>query len=114
MKSFVIALSLIFIMFIIGSNALSSSNILIKEKMESYQACVRIRNKAPNLNLRCENLIENIPELVKTAKNVDSINNGVKMLSNDEAFTRKVNKSEEIKLRNLIEKLANENKLRKD
>ena len=114
MKSFAIALSLIFIIFIIGGNALSSSNILINEKMESYQACVRIRNKAPNLNLRCEKLIENIPELVKTAKNVDSSNNGVKMLSNDEAFTRKVNKSEEIKLRNLIEKLANENKLRKD
>ena len=115
MKSFVIALSLIFIMFIIGSNALSSSNVLIKEKKESYQACIRLRNKAPNLNLKCENLLDNIPKTVKTNKNVvDSTNSRVKILSNDEAFTRKVNKSEELKLRNLIEKLANENKVRKD
>ena len=114
MKSFVIALSFIFIMFIIGSNALSSSNVLDKEKNESYQACIRIRDKAPNLNLKCENILDSIPKTVKTAKNVDTHNSGVKMLSNDEAFTRKVNKSEEIKLRNLIEKLVNENKLRKD
>ena len=114
MKFPIIPLSLIFLIFEIVNNSFSSSNVLSKEKKESYQACIRIRNKAPNLNLKCENLIDNIPKTVKTAKNVDSHNTGVKMLSNDEAFTRKVNKSEEIKLRNLIEKLVNENKLRKD
>ena len=115
MKSFPIALSILYIIFIIGSNALSSSNaILIKERMESYQACIRLRSKAPNLNLKCENLLENIPKSGETEKNEESNITGVKVLSIDAAVTRKVNKSEEIKLRNLIQKLSNENKLRKD
>ena len=113
MKSFAIALSILYIIFIIGSNALSSSNaILIKERKESYQACVRLRTKAPNLNLQCEKLIENLPTTEETAKNVESNSSGIRMLSNDAAVTRKVNKSQEIKLRNLIKKLTIENKLR--
>ena len=113
MKSFAIALSILYIIFIIGSNALSSSNaILIKERKESYQACVRLRSKAPNLNLQCENLIENLPITEETAKNVEARNPRIRMLSDDAAVTRKVNKSQEIKLRNLIKKLTNENKLR--
>ena len=115
MKSFAIALSILFIMFIIRSNALSSSNaILIKERKESYQACIRLRAKAPNLNLQCENLLENIISDEKTEKKGETNKTGVKILSKDAAFTRKVNKSEEIKLRNLIKKISNENKTRKD
>ena len=112
MKSFAIALSILLIMFVIGSNALSSSSntILIKERKESYQACIRLRSKAPNLNLHCENLLENIPMDEETEKNSQR----VKILSNDVALTRKVNKNEEIKLRNLIKKLTNENKTRRD
>ena len=41
-------------------------------------------------------------------------NSEIKTLFIDENNTRKVNKSEEIKLRNLIQKLSNGNKLRKD
>ena len=48
------------------------------------------------------------------AENEITNNNGVKFLSINVASTRKVNKSEEIKLRNLIKKLTSENKLRKD
>ena len=113
MKSFVIALSILLI-FIIGSNALSSSNpVLKKERRESYQACIKLRAKAPNLNLKCENLIENIhshEEIKKDEKN----KNGIKILQTDVAITRKVNKSEETKLRNLIKKLSNEKRLRRD
>ena len=116
MKSFAIALSILFIMFVIGSNALSSSSnaILIKERKESYQACIRLRTKAPNLNLQCENLLENIPTDEETEKNNDKNSQGVKFLSNDVSLTRKVNKKEEIKLRNLIKKLSNENRTRRD
>ena len=114
MKSFVIALPILFILFIMVSNALSSSNpLLIKERNESYQACIRLRAKAPNLNLKCENILD-IPESGKIIKK-EGINNAeVKILSNEVTVTRKVNKSEEIKLRNLIKKLAYENRLRKD
>ena len=61
--------------------------MLIEERKESYEACVRIRNKAPNLNLKCEDLLEGI-------------------VSNEE--------NEQIKLRKLIQKLSNGNNLRKD
>ena len=39
---------------------------------------------------------------------------GIKLLSSNDANTRKVDKSEEIKLRNLIKKLTSESILRKD
>ena len=113
MKSFAIALPILLFMSIIGSNALPSSNsLLTKERRESYQACIRLRAKAPNFNLKCEKLIENIHS--KEVEMEDANSNGVKILSTDVARTRKVNKIEEIKLRNLIKKLTNQNKLRKD
>ena len=116
MKSLAIALSIVYLIFTIGSNELSSSNnIALKEKRESYMACIRLKIKAPNLNLNCENLLENFP--FQETENVNDSNlrtPGVKILSTDEAVTRKVNKSEELKLRNLIKKLSSENKLRRD
>ena len=75
---------------------------LIKEQNEAYEACNSLRMKAPYLNLRCEKLIES------SEKNGEIANmKGIKLLSSNEANTRKVNKSEEIKLRNLIKKLTN-------
>ena len=113
MKLIVIALQIILCMLIFGSNALSFTNTkLINERMESYEACIRLRNKAPSLKLNCENLKENIiSEEVNIKK---SYHAGIKLLSSIEAETRKVNKSQEIKLRNLINRLSNESRLRKD
>ena len=113
MKSTVIALQIIFIMLIFGSNALSFTNTkLINERMESYEACVRLRNKAPSLKLNCENLKDNIHS--EEVKIQETNHSGIKLLSSIAAETRKVNKSQEIKLRNLIKRLSNENRLRKD
>ena len=100
MKSFVIALQIILFIFI-WSNALPSSNaILFKQKIESYQACIRIRSKILNLNLKCENLLVSIPPKKEFSNKVGI--NGIKYLSSDIIMTRKVSKNEEIKLRNLI------------
>ena len=108
MKLFVIALSIIYI-FIIGSNAYTSSNLLKqKEQQESYLACKSLKLKAPYLKLNCENLAPRKIEEIY-AKDTE-----VKILPNDITGTRKVNKSEEMKLRNLIKKLENENVIRKD
>ena len=105
MKSIAIALSLIFIISIIGSNAFTSSNFLrLKEQQESYIACKSLKNKAPYLKLNCENLA---PKNVVKMENAQLSN--IKILQNHETETRKVNKSEEIKLRNLIRKLKNQN-----
>ena len=105
MKSIAIALSLIFIISIIGSNAFTSSNFLrLKEQQESYIACKSLKSKAPYLKLNCENLA---PKKLVKMENAQLSN--IKILQNHETETRKVNKSEEIKLRNLIRKLKNQN-----
>ena len=97
-----------------NNNLLSINNTINEERKESYEACLKLRSKAPNLNLKCERLIENIINNRKTNENDEINNTEIKTLSLDESVTRKVNKSEERKLRNLIKKLSNENKLRKD
>ena len=105
MKSLYIALSIIYIIFIIDSNAFTSSNLLrLKEQQESYLACQSLKSKAPYLKLNCENLA---PKKVVKMENAQLSN--IKILQNHETKTRKVNKSEEIKLRNLIRKLKNQN-----
>ena len=105
MKSIAIALSLIFIISIIGSNAFTSSNFLrLKEQQESYIACKSLKSKAPYLKLNCENLATK-----KVVKMENAQLSNIKILQNHETETRKVNKSEEIKLRNLIRKLKNQN-----
>ena len=95
MKSFVIAVILV---FIIDSNANSSSNKYIQiTKREPFQACLRINEKF-NINLKCEKLAENI-----NTQNVQIIPQTI-------AKTRKVNKNEEMKLRQYLLQLSNENK----
>ena len=112
MKSFAIALSIIFILSIIGSNAFTSSNLLrLKEQEESYIACKTLKRKAPNLKLNCENLA---PKKFEVTEENQNNNNGVKILQNGDTSTRKVNKSEEIKLRNLLRSLTYENVVMKD
>ena len=110
MRNFVIAVVVLFAAFLITSNAMPNFlDNLTQEKAEAYNACNRLRMKAPYLNLKCEKLIET------SKKNGENWNmKGIKLLSSNDANTRKVNKSEEIKLRNLIKKLTSESVLRKD
>ena len=111
MKLIAIALSIIFIVFIIGSNAFTSSNLLrLKEQEESYLACKNLKRKAPNLKLNCEKLM---PKKVEEEE-IQNINSEIKILRTSDTGTRKINKIEEIKLRNLIWKLAYENTIRTD
>ena len=99
-------------MFIIWSNSFTSSNLLkIKEQEESYLAYKDLKRKAPNLKLNCENLA---PKKLQEIEETKNSNNGVKILTTCETGTRKVNKSEEAKLRNLIMTLVYENVIRKD
>ena len=58
MKQLAIALSIVFIIFNLGSNAFTSSNLLkLKEQHESYLACKSLKKKAPYLKLNCEKLV---------------------------------------------------------
>ena len=110
MRNYVIAFIFLFIAYIISSNAMPNFlNNLTKEQSEAYEACNRLRIKAPYLNLKCEKLRE-------TSKKIGEKSNmkGVKLLTRNDANTRKVNKSQEIKLRKLMLKLTSENVLKKD
>ena len=103
MRLLIIALPIIYIVFMIGSNALTSSNLLkLKEQEESYLACKNLKAKVPHLKLNCANLLPKKSE------------SGVKILTNDETKTKKVNKIQEIKLRNLMRKLTYENEMKSE
>ena len=107
MKWLFIALPITLLMFIIGSNELSSND---KEKKESYEACIKLKRKAPYFNLKCEQLLP-FPKAINHYKNV---NKNIKTLYINESNVRKVNKIEENKLKRLMQKLSNGNKLRND
>ena len=113
MKWLFIALPTILLMFRIGSNEMSSNKNIYKEQRESFEACINLRRKAPYFNLNCEHLLDKVP-IIETALSQNKIDiNGVKTLSIYDSETRKVDKSEEIKLRNLVQGLL-KNKLRKN
>ena len=107
MKWLFFALPIILLMFIIGSNELSSND---KEKKESYEACIKLKKKAPYFNLKCEHLLP----LPKAINHDNSGNKNIKTLYINESNIRKVSKIEENKLKKLMQKLSNEGKLRKD
>ena len=110
MKLLIIALPLILITITIKSNALTSSNLLkLKEQEESYFACISLKAKAPYFKLNCENLLPK-----KCEKKEQSELNGIKKLTIDETKTKRVNKIQEIKLRNLMRKLAYENEIKNE
>ena len=100
-----IALPIMFLMFIIGSNELSSND---RENKESYEACIRLKKKAPYFNLKCEHLLP-LPKGIN-----QSGNKNIKTLYINESNIRKVSKIEENKLKKLMQKLSTENKLTKD
>ena len=110
MRNFVIAIVLIFAVYTITSNAMPNFHYnLTQEQAEAYEACNRLRIKAPYLNLKCEKLRG------VSRKNGENSNiEGIKLLSSNDANIVKVNKGQELKLRNLLNKLTYENVLRKD
>ena len=114
MKSFFFSFVILVLLFIIGCNAFSSNILLTKERRESYQACIKLRNKAPNLNLKCENLLEHFHSTHSSEQIKSVAKNGIKFLQKDATGTRKVNKNEENKLRNFIKKIMSEKQLRRD
>ena len=100
--------------FIIGAFQLSfNDKTIAHERQTSYEACVRLRTKYPNFNLKCEQLLDIIlPE--KNEKSEYNSNNSVKTLSDNDIKSRKINKNEELKLRLLIKKIVMKNSLNQD
>ena len=99
----------VFLLFqnFIGKCDLPSSEAIKKQKEESYKVCMDLKRKAPFVNLNCQKILESFP-VIKSALNGEE---DIKTLPKYDSETRKVNESEEIKLRNLLRKLYSENKL---
>ena len=98
-------LIIIFLIFGIENNTLLSPKRknLYEERIESYQDCIKLKIKAPNLNLKCEHLLDDF--ILRDTKSQKT--NKIKTLLIDSSNTRKVNKMEEIKLRKLVQVLSN-------
>ena len=68
------------------------------QKEQSYKACTDLKRKAPFIKLNCEKILESLTS-IESSKN----ENGIQTLSRQNSETRKVNQSQEIKLRHLIQ-----------
>ena len=109
MKFEIISFSLLFMAIVIGCMELSSTNDVNKNRKESYNSCIRLREKAPYFKLKCEILLDDIKD--NREKYNERIDTNIKALSLDKSATRKVDKIQERKLKNLIRKLSHGNKL---
>ena len=107
MKWLIFILTFILYQNFISKCDLPSSETVKQQMQESYTACMDLKRKAPFINLNCQKILESFP-MIKSALNEEK---GIKTLSKSDSETRKVNESEEIKLRNLLRKLYSENKL---
>ena len=112
MKLEIISFSLLLMAIVIGCIELSSTNAIKRNRKESYHSCIRLREKAPYFNLKCEKLLDDTKD--NREKSNGNIDIKIKALSLDKSATRKVDKNQEIKLQNLIRKLSHGTKLRID
>ena len=104
MKLEILSFSLLFMAIVIGCIELSSTNAFNKNRKESYDSCLRLRSKAPYFNLKCEILLDDIKD--NRERSNGNIDTNIKALSLDKSTIRKVDKSQEIKLKNFIRKLS--------
>ena len=112
MKFYIITFSLIFVVLV--NFKLSSSNIIIKEKnSDSYKACIRLREKAPYFNLKCEKLKQEVAnDTENIALKIERDESKIRFLSLDKTETRKVNEKQENKLKIYLQKLSKESILK--
>ena len=101
---------LICLIIIVLSN--TSSNELTEEQEQSLNACLKLKIQAPYLNLKCENIIENNNSELNKVKNLrkkGNIKQQFRTISFEDikANTKKINATDEKRLRNLIRQLKN-------
>ena len=111
MKFYIFVFLFLLFDIFIGRCDLPSNAALKQQQRESYAACIDLKKKAPFINLNCQKILENYPQI---KSNLKEENNGIKTLSKIDSETRKVNEKQEIKLRMLLKKLYNEKKISRD
>ena len=106
---------ILLISFIIFEFANTSLNNISKEEEESFNACLQLKIQAPYLNLDCEKIITNKNSNEENQKlfygnlRKEKTNQNIKTISLEDIKrnTKKINKTDEIKLKDLIRKLRN-------
>ena len=106
----IVQMILICLIIIVFSN--TSSNELTEEKEQSLNACRKLKKQAPYLNLKCENIIEDNnseQNKVKNLRKKENIKQQFRTISFEDikANTKKINATDEKRLRNLIRQLKN-------
>ncbi len=106
---------ILLISFIIFEFANTSLNNISKEEEESFNACLQLKIQAPYLNLDCEKIITNKNSNEENQKlfygnlRKEKTNQNIKTITLEDIkrSTKKINKTDEMKLKNLIRKLRN-------
>ena len=105
---------ILLISFIIFEFANTSLNNISKEEEESLNTCLQLKIQAPYLNLDCEKIITNKTneenqKLFYGNLRKEKTNQNIKTISLEDIKrnTKKINKTDEIKLKDLIRKLRN-------
>ncbi len=84
------------------------------DKINSYKSCINLKEKIKNLNLKCEDLLNeekeknekspnhSLKELIKKGKKTNFIS--IRETGN---YTKKIDKKDKVKLMNLVKALKN-------
>lgn len=103
---------IIIICIIILVNSNTSLNEISEEEEESLNLCLKLKKDAPYLNLNCDKILEKEEKKNIKVKNLKDNENFIKYyrtISFDfiQENTKKINLTDEKKLRNLIRQLRN-------
>jgi alanyl-tRNA synthetase len=108
-------LILVCLIILVFSN--TSSNEITEEQEKSLSACLKLKKQAPYLNLKCENILEkniseekqNITDFKSDNLREDNSTENFRTISFEDikANTKKINATDEKRLRKLIKQLKN-------
>ena len=109
-----ISLCLISFSLLIINNKRLGDTMIHFDKINSYKSCINLKEKIKNLNLKCEDLLNeekeknekspnhSLKELIKKGKKTNFIS--IRETGN---YTKKIDKKDKVKLMNLVKALKN-------
>ena len=109
-----VSLCLISFSLLIINNKRLGDTMIHFDKINSYKSCINLKEKIKNLNLKCEDLLNeekeknekspnhSLKELIKKGKKTNFIS--IRETGN---YTKKIDKKDKVKLMNLVKALKN-------
>ena len=109
-----VSLCLISFSLLLINNKRLGDTMLHLDKINSYKSCIKLKEKIKNLNLKCEDLLNEekekndklpnpyLKDLIKKEKNSNIIS-----IRETVNYTKKIDKKDKVKLMNLVKALKN-------